>query len=800
MFNNYFSKLIFSVAGYFILAKIASFLSIPPGFSTAMWPSAGLALAFILIFGYKIWPGLLIASVLINLTGIIQSSHTTFDLFQSLLVSFTIGLGVSLQACAGAYLIKRYIGFPNLLENDRDIFIFLIIGGPVSCVISPTIGILNLILWKLVPASDFLFNWLTWWVGDTIGVMIFTPILLFLLPRVIQTTFSRRVSIIVPLSIVCSVVMSSFVFVQEWEKNKTSDKFSQHANVVFEAFRRELTSYTNALSSIGELYDKVEDIGENKFRQLIKRHFELYPGLNAISWSMVVKQKDRSSYEKLLSVYSFQNKEIKIKELNPQGGFRVSDIREEYIPVTLIEPMDKNSIAIGYDLASEKKRRETIERAKKLSTPSLSPKLKLVQDQKKVSSFIAFVPTYSHQTEIQSSDNICGYMSGIFNIEHFVSSVIEGIIDPHVGFKIVDISADQPELLYSNYTHEMDSEFKIDRKSKKLNILGRTWIVDIASLQAKSLINNSLYSWLVLAGGMLFTGLLGAFLLSITGRHAHIRKVVEERTRELSIAKRKAEEANRVKSEFLANMSHELRTPLNAIIGYSDVLSDEIQEIGEEDCREILTKIKESGKHLLFVIQDIIDLSNLEVGKIEVHKENFDLVHLIKEIIAAMQYIMESGGNKILFRSNVEMLPVQTDQMKIHQLLSKLLSNAAKFTKDGLVTVELKEKESEDTFELSVSDTGCGIPEDKLSTIFDSFNQVDNSTTRRFGGSGLGLSIVVNLVKILRGKIFVESKVAKGSRFSVTLPKILTSDPKAEQSCCYPPHEIASSEQCPSSK
>lgn len=773
MFNNYFSKLILTVAGYFILAKVASFLSIPPGFSTAMWPSAGLALAFILVLGYKMWPGLLIASILINLTGIVQSSHTTFDLIQSFLISGTIGLGASLQACVGAYLIKRYIQFPNVLENERDIFIFLGIGGPISCVISSTVGVLNLIFWKLIPASDFLFNWWTWWVGDTIGVMIFTPILLFLLPGVIQTTFSRRLSIVAPLSIVFLIVMSSFAFVQEWEKNRTSDKFSQHANVIFEAFRRELNSYTNALSSIGGLYDKVEDIGEDKFRQLIKRHFEFYPGLNAISWNMVVKQKDRASYEKSLSVYSFQNKELNIKELSPQGGFRISDPREEYIPVTLIEPMEKHAAAIGYDLASERKRRETIERAKKLNSASLSPKLMLVQDQKKLSSFIAFIPTYPHETTTHSSDNINGYISGVFDIDHFVSSVIEGIIEPNVGFKIVDISEDQPELLYTNYTDKMNSEFKIDDKSKKLNILGRTWIVDIASLQSKSLINNSLYSWLVLAGGMLFTSLLGAFLLTITGRHAHIHRMVEERTRELSISKLKAEEANRVKSEFLANMSHELRTPLNAIIGYSEVLSDEIHEIGEEDCREILAKIKESGKHLLSIIQDILDLSNFEVGKIEVHKEGFDVVHLIKEVIAAMQYVIEKGGNKVLFQSNVEVLLVRTDQMKIHQLLSKLLSNAAKFTKDGFVTVELKEKDSEETFELSVKDTGCGIPEDKLPGIFDNFNQADNSTTRRFGGSGLGLSIVVNLVKILHGKILVESKVGKGSRFVVTFPKIL---------------------------
>ncbi|TVY11896.1 hybrid sensor histidine kinase/response regulator [Paenibacillus cremeus] len=250
----------------------------------------------------------------------------------------------------------------------------------------------------------------------------------------------------------------------------------------------------------------------------------------------------------------------------------------------------------------------------------------------------------------------------------------------------------------------------------------------------------------------------------------HLEEMVGERTAQLEKARDEAIEANLIKSQFLANMSHELRTPLNAIIGYSEMLKEDAEDLGEPAFVEDLQKINTSGKHLLALINDILDLSKIEAGKVELYYEACELGSLIQDVLTTVTPLIEANGNRLEVQGmDGEM---RTDITKLRQILLNLLSNASKFTKDGTVTLsavqEIREGRSGIAF--CVKDTGIGMTEEQIGKLFQAFTQADSSTTRKYGGTGLGLAISQRFCQLMGGQILVESAFGQGSTFTCWLP------------------------------
>ncbi len=258
-------------------------------------------------------------------------------------------------------------------------------------------------------------------------------------------------------------------------------------------------------------------------------------------------------------------------------------------------------------------------------------------------------------------------------------------------------------------------------------------------------------------------------------------------------AKVAAEAANRAKSVFLANMSHELRTPLNAIIGYSEILQEEAQEVGQESLSADLDKIRSAGKHLLSLINDILDLSKIEAGKMELHLETFDIPTLIANVTHNIQPLAVKSGNALNIHCPDDIGLMHADPGKVRQVLLNLLSNANKFTEQGAVTLGVTreawqgEAGVHEWVNFSVSDTGIGLMTEQIDRLFQDFSQADASTTRKFGGTGLGLSISRRFCRMMGGDITVSSDgiSGKGSAFTVRLPAYVV-DPKAPTIPAFP--------------
>jgi signal transduction histidine kinase/DNA-binding NarL/FixJ family response regulator len=246
----------------------------------------------------------------------------------------------------------------------------------------------------------------------------------------------------------------------------------------------------------------------------------------------------------------------------------------------------------------------------------------------------------------------------------------------------------------------------------------------------------------------------------------HRRQTQEE----LLTAKHTAEEASRAKSTFLANMSHELRTPLNAIIGYSEMLDEEARESGRSENVEDLRKIQSAGKHLLSLINDVLDLSKIEAGKMGLHLEDFEVLPLIDEIATTLQPAAAKNSNEIKIHVSENLGFMRADITKVRQILFNLLSNACKFTDHGTISLDVDQNDRDGYIRFRVTDTGIGISEKQQQNLFFEFSQADASIARKYGGTGLGLAITHRFVQLMRGQIRVESEPGKGSIFTVQLP------------------------------
>ncbi|HTK87821.1 MAG TPA: PAS domain S-box protein, partial [Nitrospiraceae bacterium] len=535
---------------YFVTGKLGLLLAVPPGYATAIFPPSGIALVALLIWGYRVWPGIWLASCLMNVSTSFETTGA-FLLFQSLAIPAGIATGASVQAILGAYLIRRFIGFPTLLHNEREVFGFLGLGGLVGSLPSATIGVTTLAIAGTVPWSNYAYSWGTWWIGDAIGVMIIAPLVLIILSPSENDPWRRRLSVVLPLCATFILAIVLFLYASRWEQHRMELEFGRRADSFAEALHRKIDVYLTTLHAIDSFYQSSPVFTRETFHEFVKAQLTHVPGIQALEWSPLIPAVERVALERATQQSGLPN--FNIVELDTTGHIVPAQRRPHYVPLLFIEPYQGNETALGFDLLSERTRSEAVSIARDSAVPIATERVTLVQERGNQFGFIVYLPIYRHHaaqgTVEERRQNLRGFVTGVFRVSDFVSSALEKMDQTGIEFWLSDRTAMiGKQRLYTSAAVKtsLRDDDAVDQEPAKvsgrleleipLQVPGRQWTLHLLQTQEFFVSNRTWHAWIVLLGGLLFTSFFGAFLLVMTGRTSLIETVVRERTKALSSA------------------------------------------------------------------------------------------------------------------------------------------------------------------------------------------------------------------------------------------------------------------------
>ena len=515
---------------YALVGRLALTLAIPPGYATAIFPPAGIAVAAVLLWGLKCLPGVFLGSLAMNLW--ISLGHNPFS-GPMLMLSACVAAGSTLQAGLGAFLVRRVLPGIITLSDERETLKFLTLAGPLACLVSASFGVTSLVVSGAVPPSEFAYSWFTWWVGDTIGVLITAPLVFVLFAKPKTLWKKRRISVAIPMLAMLAIVLMLFVWVSHWESDRLQFDFRNEANTIAERLDARFAEYLDAVAAIERFMSSSAQVGQDEFRRFVSYLLDTKAGINGLSWNPVVMQAERQAFENSARNEGFVD--FQITERNTEGKLVPAQERAQYVSVRYIEPLASNKWALGYDVASNEKRRIAMNDARDKGLPIATERLILVQDQTSQAAVLVFYPVYygDPMTLAERQSALRGYTVGVFRIGDIVESVIGLDQRKTIALSITDTHVEAKDGGLYGPDDATSAETGPQSWQREFNFGSRVWRIRFWPTARYKSEHRAWQAWAVMAAGLLFTGLFGVFLLSMTGRAYNVEQMVERRTAEL---------------------------------------------------------------------------------------------------------------------------------------------------------------------------------------------------------------------------------------------------------------------------
>jgi signal transduction histidine kinase/DNA-binding response OmpR family regulator len=571
----------------------------------------------------------------------------------------------------------------------------------------------------------------------------------------------KQIPALVVLVVGVALSVAALFWVQAWERAEVRRAVTQLAADRVEALRGQLIRSMEVLRAIESLYAARGEVSREEFRAFVAGALARQPELQGLAWDPRVTAAQRAQVEAEADAEGL--KDFHVSEQEPRGDLAPAGRRDEYFPVFYMEALAANERAMGFDVGSEARRREALERARDAGQPSATAPIRLAQETGLQKGVLVFLPIYrgAPQSLDERRRELRGFAVAVFRMGALVKSSLSAAAEQGLAVRLTD--GDEEIFAVGSGGAALGWETTLD-------VAGRAWHVSFAPTAGFTAARHFFWQgWVTLAAGLAITVLLAALLWGYARRVTIVGAANEALRAEVAVRKKAehaAEAANRAKSEFLANMSHEIRTPLNAIAGYCQILlrSDGLGAFQ----RDAVTTISRSSDHLLHLINEILDLSKIDAGRMEITERDFDLIGVVTELTGMFQPPCEEKriGLRVAGVDGRRSLLLLGDEGKLRQVLINLLGNAVKFTERGSVTLRIAEV-SPERWRFEVADTGPGISEDLQRRIFDPFQQGPNAGG--LGGTGLGLAIARRQVELLGGRLEVDSEPGRGSRFHFTL-------------------------------
>lgn len=470
---------------------------------------------------------------------------TYSSIFHSTAILVSIGLGACLQAFFGSFLIRKFVGYPSPLLKNRDIILFFLLGGPISCLTNATVAVLTLAMNRMISANQMSLHWWTWWVGDSIGVLIFTPMILIRI-RETKAAWKRRwKSIFIPQIIMVTLVISIFIQAQKWEVQQSEYRFTRQTEHLFQNINKNFQSYLVTLYSLKSFYENSNGLEKHKFTSLVQTFVGEHPSIQFLSWLPVVPDDQRALFEEQTQRNGSPN--FHITELDEDGKRVIARQKKQYIPMYFIEPLKTNQENFGFDLSSLPAQETAIETAGDTGQAFATMGESLVPGRRELG-LVIYVPLYrktsAKMDEASRRKNVVGYIAGGYQIQNILLEVLDPESLQGLRIRILDTNAQVGHQLVYDFQNIEDltniSNPRFQDKNRKtptrtipLNMAGRQFQLEFTSTNANNSYEPSWISLSILTTGLIFTSLFGIFLFIVTGSEARTRAQVVEQTVEI---------------------------------------------------------------------------------------------------------------------------------------------------------------------------------------------------------------------------------------------------------------------------
>lgn len=752
---------------YVIAGKLGLLLAVPPGYATAIFPPSGIAIAAMLVGGAATLPWTFLGSLLLNAwEG--YALNVNLD-WTGLIVAGVIAASSALQAGVAGPILRRALGNPVALDNARDLRRFVLL-SPLCCLISATLSLSGMLALGVVRTSELASSWITWWVGDTLGLLLMLPLVLVLAGEPRALWRGRTFPVAVPMLLFFTLFVVIFARVSAWEREQSLLEFRLVSQQVADNIDARLNEQAVFLDQLERSIARRSPVPRRLFHSLIESLTQRFPVIKAVEWAPAVSAAERASFE------AAQRGELPgftITERDASGKMRPGAARAQYYPVTYVEPLAGNEEAAGFDLASDAARRTAIESALDGDVVVATAPIRLAQE---------------HETQwgmllvraLEDGANGPGVVLVVLRMGDFLRALIDPV---HSMINISLIDTDSNAALFDNITGELGA----DRYERSFAFGTRHYIVRTVPTVSYFAAHRAWQSWSVLAVGVLSTGLLGVLLMLGTGQTHRFERLVAERTRDLEISherlrkefaeRRRTEAALRQAQKMEAvgqltgGIAHDFNNLLTVILGNLELLKGRVTDERARGLLEVAERGAERGAHLT---QSLLAFSRRQV----LRPEPVDANRIIVEFAPLLRQATD-GFVELECRLSCDPCPCVIDNVQFQSALLNLVKNArdAMMRAGGRIIVEtanlaIAEEEVQALprggyVVVTFTDNGSGMSEDVAERAFEPFY-----TTKEVGkGSGLGLSQVYGFAQQSGGLVQLDSTEGIGTTVRLYLPR-----------------------------
>jgi CHASE1-domain containing sensor protein len=508
--SKWLASLVLIATGYFLAGRLGQLLAVPPSYATAIWPASGIALAGVLLLGYRVWPGIFLGALLVNGWTPLSDADGIRAAVGALLVPGSISAGATIQALLGAFLVQRFVGFPNPLTQDRSILAFLVLSGPLACLVGASWGVATLAaVGAIEGASQLTLNWWTWWVGDVTGVIIFAPLTFICLAQPRTIWRPRWLSVALPLAAAFAVTVAGFILDQVLQQYRAKLQFDRVTANAIQLLEAQVAGHLEVIDSLERHYGNSKFIDRSEFASFNRAWRHRRPGTEAIGWLARMDASVAADFERRLHQGTLRDKEVeKLPKSMPSGT-------DDRFPVLYLEPTHTNVIDLGFDFSLASRWRDLLRRCCDSGRQVASRPIGTRMASGDPAHVLVFAPIYSTgdppATVAQRRQTLRGYILGIYQIDQLVLCSLPRNDADEFSLAIIDGAEQLTVYPQSRDTspHKASEVAPLLRQnigeSATIQFADRTWLCEFSSTPAFYAGQANRHTWMILAAVVCWT-------------------------------------------------------------------------------------------------------------------------------------------------------------------------------------------------------------------------------------------------------------------------------------------------------